>query len=95
MKSSKICLAADLGAEVDGSSPMLSTATASNCARSTVQHLDTRILDGKKTLIFGPFAAWTTKFLHRKGSFLDLPLSVKPNYLATLIKIGIHNLDLV
>ena len=60
-----------------------------------VPHLDTRILDGKKTLLFGPFAAWTTKFLHKKGSALDLPLSVKPDNIATLIKIGIHNLDLV
>ena len=60
-----------------------------------VPHLDTRILDGKKTLLFGPFAAWTTKFLHKKGSMLDLPLSVKPDNLATLIKIGVHNLDLV
>jgi len=60
-----------------------------------VPHLDTRILDGKKTLLFGPFAAWTTKFLHKEGSFGDLPLSVKPDNLATLIKIGIHNLDLV
>jgi len=60
-----------------------------------VPHLDTRILDGKKTLLFGPFAAWTTKFLHKEGSYLDLPLSVKPHNLATLVKIGIHNLDLV
>jgi malate dehydrogenase (quinone) len=60
-----------------------------------VPHLDTRILDGKKTLLFGPFAAWTSKFLHQKGSWLDLPLSVKPDNLATLIRIGVHNLDLV
>ena len=60
-----------------------------------VPHLDTRILDGKKTLLFGPFAAWTTKFLHKQGSYFDLPLSVKPDNIATLIKIGIHNLDLV
>jgi len=60
-----------------------------------VPHLDTRILDGKKTLLFGPFAAWTTKFLHEKGSYFDLPLSVKPDNLATLIKIGLTNLDLV
>ena len=60
-----------------------------------VPHLDTRILDGKKTLLFGPFAAWTTKFLHKKGSFTDLPFSVRPDNLATLINIGIHNLDLV
>ncbi len=60
-----------------------------------VPHLDTRILDGKKTLLFGPFAAWTTKFLHRKGSYFDLPLSVKPHNLGTLVKIGIHNFGLV
>jgi malate dehydrogenase (quinone) len=60
-----------------------------------VPHLDTRILDGKKTLLFGPFAAWTTKFLHRKGSWLDLPASVKPDNLATLVKIGLTNIDLV
>ena len=60
-----------------------------------VPHLDTRMLDGKKTLLFGPFAAWTTKFLHKKGSYLDLPLSVKPDNLATLLKIGVSNLELV
>jgi len=60
-----------------------------------VPHLDARVLDGKKTLLFGPFAAWTTKFLHRKGSYLDLILSVKPDNILTLLKIAIHNLDLV
>jgi malate dehydrogenase (quinone) len=60
-----------------------------------VPHLDTRILDGKKTLLFGPFAAWTTKFLHKKGSFTDLPFSIRPDNIATLIKIGIYNLGLV
>ncbi len=60
-----------------------------------VPHLDTRILEGKKTLLFGPFAAWTTKFLHKKGSFTDLPFSVRPDNLFTLVNIGIHNLDLV
>lgn len=60
-----------------------------------VPHLDTRILDGKKTLLFGPFASWTTRFLHKKGSALDLPGSIKPHNLATLLKIGASNLDLV
>ncbi len=60
-----------------------------------VPHLDTRMLDEKKTLLFGPFAAFTTKFLHRKGSVLDLPGSIRPDNIATLIKIGIHNLELV
>jgi malate dehydrogenase (quinone) len=60
-----------------------------------VPHLDTRFLDGKKNLFFGPFAAFTTKFLHKKGSWMDLPASVRPDNLATLIKIGIHNVPLV
>lgn len=60
-----------------------------------VPHLDTRMLDGKRTLLFGPFAAWTTKFLHKKGHVTDLPLSVKPDNLFTLVNIGLHNLELV
>ena len=60
-----------------------------------VPHLDTRILDGQKSLLFGPFASWTTKFLHGKGSFLDLPGTVKPHNLATLLKVGVSNLPLV
>ena len=60
-----------------------------------VPHLDTRILDGRKALLFGPFASWTTKFLHKKGSWSDLFLSVKPDNIATLVKIAIHNLGLV
>ena len=38
-----------------------------------VPHLDSRVLEGKKALLFGPYAAWTTKFLHRGGSFLICP----------------------
>ncbi len=60
-----------------------------------VPHLDTRILDGKKTLLFGPFAAWTTRFLNRTGSWTDLPRSVKPHNLATLLKIAATNFPLV
>ena len=60
-----------------------------------VPHLDTRILDGKKTLLFGPFAAWTTRFLHRTGSWTDLLRSVKLHNLATLLKIAATNFPLV
>jgi malate dehydrogenase (quinone) len=60
-----------------------------------VPHLDTRVLDGKKHLLFGPFAAWTTRFLHGQGSWTDLPGSIRFSNLATLFKVGIHNLDLV
>ena len=60
-----------------------------------VPHLDQRILDGKKTLLFGPFAAWTTRFLHRTGSWTDLPASVKPHNVTTLLKIAATNFPLV
>jgi len=60
-----------------------------------VPHLDTRILNGKKTLLFGPFASWTSKFLHKKGSVADLPASIRPDNLPTLINVGVRNLDLV
>lgn len=60
-----------------------------------VPHLDQRILDGRKTLLFGPFAAWTTRFLHRTGSWTDLPATVKPHNLMTLLKIAATNFPLV
>ena len=53
------------------------------------------MLDGKKTLLFGPFAAWTTKFLNEKGSYADMPSSVRPDNLFTLVNVGVHNLGLV
>jgi len=43
----------------------------------SVPHLDSRVIDGKKGLLFGPFAGFTTKYL-KNGSLLDFPLSMKP-----------------
>jgi malate dehydrogenase (quinone) len=60
-----------------------------------VPHLDTRIIDGKKAILFGPYASWTTKFLHNGGNFLDLPGSIKCDNLLSLIKVGACNLPLV
>ncbi|MCG8449314.1 MAG: malate:quinone oxidoreductase, partial [Pirellulales bacterium] len=60
-----------------------------------VPHLDTRVIDGKKWLLFGPFAAWTTKFLHNGGRWTDLPSSVKFGNLGTLLKVGMKNFPLV
>src|SRR3546814_15542286 len=42
----------------------------------SVPHLDTRFIDGKKALLFGPYAGFSTKFL-KNGSWLDLPASIK------------------
>ncbi|GAB5559040.1 MAG: malate dehydrogenase (quinone) [Synoicihabitans sp.] len=60
-----------------------------------VPHLDTRVIDGKKSLLFGPYAAWTTKFLHERGSWWDLPGSIRGDNIGSLIKVGLHNIPLV
>lgn len=59
----------------------------------SVPHLDTRVVDGKKSLLFGPYAGFTTKFL-KHGSFLDLPLSVRPGNLGPMLAVARDNMDL-
>ncbi len=54
-------------------------------------HLDVRHLHGKRVLLFGPFATWTTKFLHRTGRVTDLPHSIRADNLRTLLRTGVHN----
>ena len=58
-------------------------------------HLDVRHLHGKRLLLFGPFATWTTKFLHRTGRVTDLAYSLRPDNLATLLRTGVRNRVLV
>lgn len=60
----------------------------------SVPHLDTRLIDDEKALLFGPFAGFTTKFL-KQGSHLDLFKSIKPNNLWPMINVGLRNLDLI
>lgn len=59
----------------------------------SVPHLDLRIIDGKKALLFGPFAGFSTKFL-KNGSYLDLPDSVNIKNLRSLFGAWWHNLPL-
>jgi malate dehydrogenase (quinone) len=59
----------------------------------SVPHLDTRVIDGDKALLFGPFAGFSTKFL-KEGSFLDLPLSIAPHNILSLVGVGLHNISL-
>ncbi len=59
----------------------------------SVPHLDTRIINGKPALLFGPFAGFTTKFL-KKGSRLDLIKSIRPNNLVQMMDVGVNNMDL-
>ncbi|MDO9204608.1 malate dehydrogenase (quinone) [Methylotenera sp.] len=59
----------------------------------SVPHLDTRMINGKPALLFGPYAGFTTKFL-KQGSYLDLFNSVKPKNLKSIFGAGRHNMDL-
>ena len=59
----------------------------------SVPHLDTRFIEGKKSLLFGPFAGFTMKYL-KQGSQLDFPLSFKPDNFATMMIAGMKNIPL-
>lgn len=59
----------------------------------SVPHLDTRVIDGKKGLLFGPYAGWTPKFL-KSGSFLDLFKSLRPGNLPSMIGVGLQEFGL-
>ena len=60
----------------------------------SVPHLDTRVIDGEESLLYGPFAGFSPKFL-KTGSFLDLPLSVKPHNLVTMLLAALKEFGLV
>lgn len=60
----------------------------------SVPHLDTRVINHKSWLLFGPFAGWSPKFL-KQGKVTDLPLSVKPNNLASMLGVGLTETGLL
>ena len=60
----------------------------------SVPHLDTRVLDGKRLILFGPFATFSTKFL-KEGSYLDLLSSTTPQNLWPMTKVGVDQFELV
>ena len=59
----------------------------------SVPHLDTRYIDNQKSLLFGPFAGFSPKFL-KTGSMFDLVTSVKPDNLLTMLAAGAKNIPL-
>ncbi|CAN7551136.1 malate:quinone oxidoreductase [Rossellomorea sp. LjRoot5] len=59
----------------------------------SVPHLDTRYIDNKKSLLFGPFAGFSPKFL-KTGSNMDLITSVNPNNLFTMLAAGVKEMGL-
>ncbi|MFD1257648.1 malate:quinone oxidoreductase [Mucilaginibacter terrae] len=59
----------------------------------SVPHLDTRMINGKKSLLFGPYAGFSTRFL-KNGSLLDLFTSIKPGNIFPMMKAGVDNIPL-
>ena len=60
----------------------------------SVPHIDTRYVDGKKYVLFGPFATYSNKFL-KNGSQFDLIDATNKNNVIPMATIGMENLDLV
>ena len=60
----------------------------------SVPHLDTRVVDGKSSLLFGPYAGAIPKFL-KHGSVLDLPLAIRPSNIRPYLSVAIRNLSLI
>jgi malate dehydrogenase (quinone) len=59
----------------------------------SVPHLDTRVVDGTASLMFGPYAGFSPRFL-KHGSLLDLFRSLRLHNLVPMIKAGLANIPL-
>ncbi len=60
----------------------------------SVPHLDTRVVDGESSLLFGPFATFSPKFL-KNGSLFDIVSQVRPGNLWPMIKVAFDNPSLI
>ena len=58
----------------------------------SVPHLDTRVLDGKRMILFGPFATFSTRFL-KEGSLLDLFASMSVHNTWPMVRVGVREFD--
>jgi malate dehydrogenase (quinone) len=69
------------GKAAEGSPPM------------SVPHLDARVIDGRHSILFGPYAGFSSKFL-KHGSLLDLFESVRPGNIEPLLSVARDDFDL-
>lgn len=60
----------------------------------SVPHLDTRVVDGRASLLFGPYAGLNFKFL-KFGSIFDLPLSIRFANIIPYLSVAVSNLGLI
>jgi malate dehydrogenase (quinone) len=60
----------------------------------SVPHLDLRVVDGTGSLMFGPYAGFSPKFL-KSGSVLDLFASIRWHNIIPMVAAGLSNLSLV
>ncbi|WP_018298033.1 malate dehydrogenase (quinone) [Corynebacterium lubricantis] len=60
----------------------------------SVPHLDTRVIDGEKGLLFGPYGGWTPKFL-KEGSYVDLFKSIRLDNIPSYLGVAATNFGLV
>jgi malate dehydrogenase (quinone) len=60
----------------------------------SVPHLDTRVVNGTESLLFGPYATANPKFL-KNGSIFDLPMSLRPSNLIPYLAVGLTNFSLI
>jgi malate dehydrogenase (quinone) len=59
----------------------------------SVPHLDTRVIGDTHSILFGPYAGFSTKFL-KHGSWLDLFASIRPGNIVPMMEVGLHNFNL-
>ena len=60
----------------------------------SVPHLDTRVVEGETSLLFGPYAGFTPKFL-KSSSWLDLPFSIRVHNIGPMLAVAAHNFGLM
>jgi malate dehydrogenase (quinone) len=59
----------------------------------SVPHLDTRVVEGKRSILFGPYAGFSTKFL-KHGSLLDFFKSIRAGNIKSLLAVARDNMAL-